>query len=75
MMRHPISNGVFEPKLTTGEKKTASTNRAARQIIDRERSAREAKSQRLRQARLAKEQAEPVGTSAKTRMGNRKTIS
>ena len=74
-MRHPIPDGIFKPKLTTGEKKTDATTLAARQIIDSERSAREAKTQRLRMARLAKEQAEPAATPAKARPGKRKATS
>ena len=48
--------------------------RAAHQILDNERSAREAKTERLRLAREAKEQAEPVITpvKARARSGKRK---
>lgn len=47
-----------EQRLTSGEAKTAATDKAARAIVDAEATKREAKSDRLRKARLAKEAAE-----------------
>ena len=74
-MRHQIPDGVFKPSPTSGEKKSEVTARAAQQILDNERSARAAKTERLRLARLAKEQAEPVITPVKpkARPSKRKT--
>jgi len=54
-MRHPIPAGIFKPTLTTGEKKSEATTRAAREIIDQENSKRDAKTARLRLARLERE--------------------
>ena len=71
-MRHPIPTGVFIQKPTTGEKKSELTNRASQQILDSEKSVREAKTRRLRLARLAKEQAQPAAAPAKTGSGKRK---
>jgi hypothetical protein len=73
-MRHQIPDGVFKPNPTSGEKKRDVTARISQQIIDTEKSAREAKTERLRLAREAKEQAEPVITpvKARARSGKRK---
>lgn len=59
-MRHPIPTGIFKQSPTSGEKKGDATTRAAQEITDGETAAREAKTERLRQARLAKEAAEPI---------------
>ena len=74
-MRHQIPDGVFKPKATSGEKKSDTTARISQQIIDTERSAREAKTRRLRMVREAKERAEPLITPvmAKTRSSKRKS--
>ncbi|RWB14336.1 MAG: hypothetical protein EOQ40_30340 [Mesorhizobium sp.] len=58
-MRPSIPNGVFKPKASPGEVKQDATNRAAKVIIENEAAAREAKTERLPRARLAKETAEP----------------
>jgi hypothetical protein len=71
-MRHQIPDGVFKPKPTSGEKKSDTTARVAQQIVDSEKSAREAKTRRLRLARLAKEEAEPVITPVKAKARSRK---
>lgn len=73
-MRHQIPDGVFMPNPTSGEKKRDVTARAAQQIINTEKSAREAKTRRLRMVREAKEQAEPLITPVKARVrsGKRK---
>jgi hypothetical protein len=62
-----IPAGVFKPKPTSGEAKSDTTTKVARQILDGERAAREAKTERLRLARLAKEAAEPVIAPPKPR--------
>lgn len=73
-MRHQIPDGVFKPIPTSGEKKSDTTARISQQIIDTEKSAREAKTRRLRMVREAKEQAEPLITpvKARARSGKRK---
>jgi len=64
-MRHPIPTGIFKPKLSTGEKKSDVTTTVAMQITEGEKAAREAKTERLRLARLAYEEAHPVTTPKK----------
>jgi hypothetical protein len=71
-MRHQVPADVFKPKATATEKKSDVTTRAAQQIIDNEKSAREAKTERLKLARLAKEEAEPVIIPAKAKARPRK---
>ncbi len=63
-MRHPVPAGTFKPNPTTGEKKSDATTRAAQQIINGEKSARDAKTERLRLARLAHEDSQPVAKPA-----------
>lgn len=58
-MRHPIPAGIFKPNPTSGEKSDATT-RVAQQILDGEKAAREAKTKRLRLARLKQEHSEPA---------------
>jgi hypothetical protein len=53
----PIDN-VFKPKPSQAELRVDATTRAAQAIMDEEASSREAKTERLRAARLAKEAAE-----------------
>lgn len=61
-------NAVFQPKASRQEAKADATTRVAREIIDREVTAREAKTERLRAARLAREAAaEPVATTKRPR--------
>lgn len=50
----------FSPTKLNALQKAASTHEAAMQIIDAEVSAREKKTERLRQARLLREASEPV---------------
>jgi len=50
-------NAVFRPRPSRQEAKADVTTRAARQIIDSEAEARQAKTERLRAARLAQEAA------------------
>ncbi|WP_421927837.1 hypothetical protein [Neoaquamicrobium sediminum] len=50
-------NTVFQPKPSKQETKADVTTKAARAIIDHEATAREAKTERLRAARLAQEEA------------------
>lgn len=54
-MDEAIINAVFQPKPSKQETKADTTTRAAREILDNEASAREAKTERLRAARLAHE--------------------
>ncbi len=63
---------VFKLKPSRQETKADTTTRAAREIIDSEASAREAKTQRLRAARLAIEAIDkpaPAAKKKKTRKG------
>ena len=55
-----VPDGVFKPKATTGEKRQDATDRAARSIIDAEAAKRDAKTERLRLARLEAESAQPA---------------
>ena len=57
-------NAVFQPKPSKQETKADVTTKTARAIIDHELSAREAKTERLRAARLAREEA--MVTEART---------
>lgn len=59
-MKDALADGIFKPKPTTAEAKGDATTRAALTIINGEASAREAKTERLRQARLAQEALEPA---------------
>lgn len=54
-----IPDGVFKPRLTTGERKSDVTTTVATQIAESEKAAREAKTARLRLSRLAYEEAHP----------------
>lgn len=59
-------NAVFQPKPSKQEAKADITTRLVRAMIDTEASAREAKTERLRAARLAQEAtAEPVAKTPK----------
>ena len=67
-MDEAVINAVFQPKHSKQEAKADVTTRVAREIIDGEASAREAKTERLRAARLAQEAtAKPVAVARKTR--------
>jgi hypothetical protein len=50
-----VETGVFKPSPSRHEAATDATTRAAREIIDSEKAARNAKTERLRTARLARE--------------------
>ncbi|MFC3206092.1 hypothetical protein [Aquamicrobium soli] len=54
-----IPDGVFKPRLTSGEKKSDVTTTVATQITESEKAAREAKTARLRLSRLAYEETRP----------------
>ena len=54
-MKNVLADGAFKPKPTTAEAKGDATTRAALTIINGEAAAREAKTERLRKARLAQE--------------------
>ena len=67
-MDEAIINAVFRPKSSKQEAKADITTRVARDIIDGEATARDAKTERLRAARLAREAtAKPVSGAKKTR--------
>jgi hypothetical protein len=51
---------VFKPRMSQSEIKVDATTRAARAIIKEEVSVREAKTERLRKARLAQENVDPA---------------
>jgi len=53
-------NAVFQPRASRQEAKADTTTRIAREIMDAELAKREAKTERLRLARLAQEATEPV---------------
>ena len=59
-MDQALINAVFQPKPSKQEAKADATTRLARRIVDGEAAAREAKTDRLRQARLDKQNAEPA---------------
>ena len=54
-MKRRSEPSLFQPKLSASEKKVDATTRAAQAIIDEEANARDAKTERLRTARLQKE--------------------
>jgi hypothetical protein len=56
-MDEALINSVFRPKPTRQETKADVTTRVARDIMDKESAARDAKTERLRTARLAREAA------------------
>lgn len=58
-------NAVFQPRTSRQEAKADATTRVAREIIDGEVTAREAKTERLRAARLAQEAAAKPAAGAK----------
>ena len=67
-----IPDGVFKPKPTTREFKDDTTTSVARQIMEGERLAREAKTERLRLARLANAAAEPAVATPRLNPAGRK---
>ncbi|SHO67682.1 hypothetical protein SAMN02745172_04363 [Pseudoxanthobacter soli DSM 19599] len=56
---------VFKPKLSQTESKADAVSRIARSMIEQEASLRQAKTARLREARLAKEAADAAATAPK----------
>jgi hypothetical protein len=54
-MKRRIEPAPFQPKLSASEKKVDATTRAAQAVTDAEANARDAKTERLRAARLHKE--------------------
>ncbi|WP_054308557.1 hypothetical protein [Mesorhizobium sp. 1M-11] len=67
-----MPDSVFKPKPNSSELKSDLTSRAAREILEGEKAAREAKTERLRQARLAQETIEAAKTPAKPATAGRK---
>lgn len=65
-----IPDDIFKPKPTTREFRGDTTTSVARQIIEGEKVAREAKTERLRRARLAKEAVEPAIRTPKSIPGS-----
>lgn len=65
-------NAIFKPKASKQEAKADTTTRVARQILDSEVSKREAKTERLRLARLAREASTPAPVARKTQPKSRK---
>ncbi len=59
-MKNPVPEGIFKPKPTASEVKGDATTRAALTIINGEAAARDAKTERLRKARLAQEALAPA---------------
>jgi hypothetical protein len=57
-MKRRSEPGLFQPKLSASETKGDATTRVAQAITDAETNARDAKTERLRTARLAKEATE-----------------
>ncbi|GAA0537895.1 topoisomerase IA-like protein [Rhizomicrobium palustre] len=54
-MKQPDDFGVFKPTLSRGETKAEMTDRTVKEFLDKEAAATEAKTARLRAARLALE--------------------
>lgn len=57
-------DGLFKPNLTKTESKAETVSRVARSMIDQEIAKRDAKTARLREARLAMEAAAPKGAKS-----------
>jgi len=68
-MDEAIVSAVFQARPSKQEAKADVTSRVAREIIDKEAAARESKTERLRAARLAQEEAaaQPAPAPRKTR--------
>jgi hypothetical protein len=66
-------NAVFQPKPSKQETKADLTTKAARAIIDHEASARDAKTERLRAARLAREEAASTQAPAEKKPRKKKS--
>ncbi|WP_082143679.1 hypothetical protein [Nitratireductor soli] len=67
-MTSPVTkHNLFKPTRPKAETKSETTNSIARAIIDAEAESREAKTLRLKKARLAMEAKQPAPAPAKTR--------
>lgn len=55
-----IPDGIFKPKLNSGETRSAVTSKVAQQIVNDEKALRDKKTERLRLSRLAFEEANPL---------------
>ncbi|GAB4069078.1 hypothetical protein KHC28_20785 [Ancylobacter sonchi] len=58
-MANPTRDTLFKPNLTKTESKAESVSRIAKSMIEQDMAKRDAKTARLRAARLAQEAAEP----------------
>ncbi|MBN9076650.1 MAG: hypothetical protein BGN87_14440 [Rhizobiales bacterium 65-79] len=63
-MKRPSETAFFKPKLSQSEKRVDATTLAARAIVEEEASSRDAKTARLRAARLAQAPDEPAPEKA-----------
>lgn len=70
-MDHERINAIFRPKPSKQEAKADATTQLVRQIMDKETTTREAKTERLRRARLEKQNLEPA-VPAKPKARSRK---
>lgn len=59
-MANTNRDGLFKPNLTKTESKAETVSRVARNMIDQEIAKRDAKTARLREARMARDAAVPV---------------
>lgn len=59
-------DGIFKPNLTKTESKAEAVSRIARSMIDQEIAKRDAKTARLREARMARDAAVPTAPTRKT---------
>lgn len=72
-MQNPFApEAAFAPKLSKHEAKADTTTRVAREIMDAELNKREAKTERLRLARLAQEAAAPAEEPKKKKAAPKK---
>lgn len=74
-MSKRVPDGIFKPKPTSTEAKSDATTRIARSIIEDEAASRDAKTERLRRARLAKEAQAELTTPAKRLAARRRNVS
>lgn len=78
MNRDLAAHSLFKPKPSKGESKAEITDHAARAIIDDEAARREAKTAKLRQARMEYEKqlaATPIPTKTTTRKPTKQRLS
>lgn len=74
-MQNPFApEAAFAPKLSKHEAKADTTTRVAREIMDSEVNKREAKTERLRLARLAKEAEAPADEPKKKATPKKKAV-